>query len=85
MTIFKTDKNPHFFAPFGPTMGYFKMPDNLVNFLNKSMDKKLDDFSDHLVGKVTQELHFDKDIRKYTANNLLKFIIDYHQYTKNRN
>ena len=61
------------------------MPDNLVNFLNKSMDKKLDDFSDHLVGKVTQELHFDKDIRKYTANNLLKFIIDYHQYTKNRN
>ena len=85
MTIFQTDKNPHFFAPFGPTMGYFKMPDNLVNFLNKSMDKKLDDFSDHLVGKVTQELHFDKDIRKYTANNLLEFIIDYHQYTKNRN
>ena len=68
MTIFKTDKNPHFFAPFGPTMGYFKMPDNLVNFLNKSMDKKLDDFSDHLVGKVTQELHFDKDILILLSN-----------------
>ena len=85
MPILKNDKSPSFFAPFGPTMGYFKMPAEMVEFLNQSMEKKLDDFSDHLVGKVTQELHFDKEIRGYAAEKLIKFIIDYHQYTKNRN
>ena len=37
MPIFKNDKNPHFFTPFGPTMGYFKMPSEMVEFLNKNM------------------------------------------------
>ena len=34
-------------APFGPTMGYFKMPNEMVDYLNNSIDKKLDDFSDY--------------------------------------
>ena len=63
MTIFKPNNDQCFMAPFGPTMGYFKMPNEMVDYLNNSIDKKLDDFSDFLVGKVTQELHFDKDIR----------------------
>ena len=85
MSILKNENKPSFFAPFGPTMGYFKMPPEMVEYLNKSMDKNLDDFSDYLVGKVSQELHFDKDTRKYAADELTQFIIDYHQYTKNRN
>ena len=85
MTIFKPNNDQCFMAPFGPTMGYFKMPDEMVDYLNNSIDKKLDDFSDFLVGKVTQELHFDKDIRSYVSSKLLKFIVDYHEYTKDRN
>ena len=85
MPIFKNDKNPHFFAPFGPTMGYFKMPPEMVDFLNNSIDKELKDNSENLVGKVTQELRFDKEIKSYTAKKLIQFIVDYHDYTKNRN
>lgn len=85
MTILKEKKNPYFFAPFGPTMGYFKMPNHMVDFLNDKMDRKLDDFSDYLVGKVSQELHFDKETRKYAGEQLTDFIIDYHKYTKSRN
>jgi len=44
------------------------MPNEMVDYLNNSIDKKLDDFSDFLVGKVTQELHFDKEIRSYVSN-----------------
>ena len=76
MAIFKNDKSPNFFAPFGPTMGYFKMPTEMINFLNESMDKKLDDFSDYLVGKVSQELHFDKQTRKYVGEKLFNFVVD---------
>ena len=47
--------------------------------------KNLDDFSDYLVGKVSQELHFDKDTRNFAANKLLDFIINYHEYTRDRN
>jgi len=61
MTIFKPNKDQCFIAPFGPTMGYFKMPNEMVEYLNNSIDKKLDDFSDYLVGKVSQELHFIKN------------------------
>ena len=85
MSILNNKNSPSFFSPFGPTMGYFKMPGTLVEFLNNNIDKQLDDFSDYLVGKVSQELHFDKEIRKHVADYLIDFIVDYHQYTKNRN
>ena len=68
MPILQNDKNPHFFTPFGPTMGYFKMPSEMVEFLNKNMDKGLKDNSENLVGKVTQELRFDTDIKNYAVN-----------------
>ena len=35
MPILKNDKSPSFFAPFGPTMGYFKMPTEMVEFLKE--------------------------------------------------
>ena len=85
MPILKNDKDVNFFSPFGPTMGYFKMPSEMVDFLNRNMDEKLIDHSDHLVGKVSQELRFDKEIVNYVSEKLIKFIIDYHDYTKNRN
>ena len=85
MAIFKPNNNKCFMAPFGPTMGYFKMPNEMVDYLNNSIDKELDDFSDYLVGKVSQELHFDKEIRQYVSSKLLNFIVEYHEFTKDRN
>ena len=64
MTIFKASQNKQFFSPFGPTIGYYKMPNNLVDTLNNNMTKDLVDNSDNLVGKVRQELRFDTDTKK---------------------
>ena len=50
------------FAPFGPTMGYYRMPEELAEQLNSKMSDRLGDYSDHLVGKVSQELAFDDEI-----------------------
>ena len=49
--IFKPEKDIHLLAPFGPTMGYFRMPEELVNTLNDKMSDRLVDYSDSLVGK----------------------------------
>ena len=51
------------FAPFGPTMGYYRMPDDVVDELNDKMSTRLDDYSDQLVGKVSEELAFDDEIK----------------------
>ena len=81
-TIFKPSSDKEFFAPFGPTIGYFRMPDNLVDYLNKAIKKKLEDHSRHLVGKVSQELKFDDETKKFVGQQLLNFIAEYHNYTK---
>ena len=62
--IYKPKKDMELFAPFGPTMGYFRMPDELVESLNSKMSDKLEDYSDNLVGKVKEELAFDDEIIK---------------------
>ena len=85
MTIFKASENQQFFAPFGPSIGYYKMPNSLVETLNQSIQKNLEDHSESLVGKVSSELRFDSETKKVAADGLLNFIVDYHQYTKNRN
>lgn len=85
MTIYTPNSDKEFFSPFGPTVGYFKMPNHLVNKLNSSIDKDLKDHSMELVGKVSQELRFDKEITDFAYNNLYEFITEYHDYTKSRN
>ena len=38
MTIFKAYNDKGFMAPFVPTMGYFKLPNEMVDYLNNSID-----------------------------------------------
>ena len=83
--IFKPEKDVQLFAPFGPTMGYCKMSDELVNSLNERMSEKLEDFSDNLVGKVSQELAFDDEIKQLAQQSLGQFIGKYQNYTEYRN
>ena len=83
--IFEPKKDIHLMAPFGPTMGYFRMPDELVNKLNDKMSDKLIDYSDSLVGKVSEELAFDEDIIKIAQEGIGKFVGMYQAYTDDRN
>ena len=48
--IFTPSKDTEFLNPFGPTMGYYKMPPELVDNLNAGMSESLNDYSDNLVG-----------------------------------
>ena len=41
------------------------MENDLVEYLNSMMNEKLRDFSDSLVGKVSQELLFSDEIAQY--------------------
>ena len=58
------------YFPYGPAIGHAKLPDELVNDLNKDCDdivkdkelSKTQDFSQNLVGEVEQELLLSKDV-----------------------
>jgi len=83
--IFKPTKDKEFFAPFGPVMGYFRMPETLVDQLNAAMSDRLNDHSDYLVGKVSQELAFDQNLINLAASGLGQTMIEYHAWAKKRN
>ena len=81
MSIFNPTNSEHLLKPFGPTVGYFKMPDELLDVLNNSIEKKLHDFSDHLVGKVSQELKFDSELEDLSLSMLKNFVKKYVNFT----
>lgn len=83
--IYKPTKDVDFLAPFGPTMGYFRMPDSLVEQLNDTMTDTLEDYSEHLVGKVKEELAFTDDAKLIAQKELGNFIAQYQMYTDHRN
>ena len=61
------------------------MPEELVEKLNSKMSDKLQDYSDNLVGKVSEELAFDEEIVKIAQEGLGQFIGKYQAYTELRN
>ena len=83
--IYKPQKDMELFAPFGPTMGYFRMPYELVEKLNNKMSDKLKSYADNLVGKVSEELAFDEEILTIAQKGLGQFIGQYQAYTDFRN
>ena len=83
--IYKPQKDIELFAPFGPTMGYYRMPNELVEELNSKMSDKLSDYSDQLVGKVSEELAFDDEIKLIAQKGLGQFVGKYQNYTEHRN
>ena len=83
--IYKPQKDMELLAPFGPTMGYFKMPTDLVEKLNNRMSDKLQDYSNNLVGKVKEELKFDEETIKIAQAGVGQFIGKYQAYSEYRN
>lgn len=65
--------------PFGPAVAKAKLSDSIVKYLNNRLNSKLSDFSDKLVGKVTQELRFDDETQQYLTEELKELFSAYHQ------
>jgi hypothetical protein len=76
--IFTPSSDKEFYTPFGPMMAYYKMPADLVAYLNAAMSNDLADHSKSLVGKVHQELAFNKTIIDNVAGALGNLFIEYH-------
>ena len=85
MPIYTPTSEKSFLVPFGPTIGYFKMDDDIVKNLNSMMSDRLEDYSGQLVGKVSQELKFTDKIKKYVGNKLVQFLGEYHIWSLSRN
>ena len=85
MSIYTPTSEKSFLAPFGPTVGYFKMDDDTVKNLNSMMSDRLEDYSDKLVGKVSQELRFTDEIKNYIGQKLVQFLGEYHIWNLSRN
>ena len=85
MPIYTPTSEKSFLTPFGPTIGHLKMEKDLVEYLNSMMNEKLRDFSDSLVGKVSQELLFSDEIAQYVGNKLINFLGEYHIWNLERN
>ena len=65
--IYTPKEDEEIFAPFSPIIGYKKMSPSFVDKLNDAMDENLafgmmEDWSPNLVGKVSQELKFTKEL-----------------------
>lgn len=84
-------ENFQFFTPFGPTVGYMKLSDDLVDTLNNlvdghdSGDNEMPDYSDQLVGKVGEELFLEKKILTDIIGEEIKdFVASWWLYSRSR-
>jgi len=85
--------NLRLLTPFGPRIAKCKITKNIINVLNKEVDriaiskkllKKLD-YSEKLVGQVSQEIKLDqKFINKYIKKFLYKITSDYVEKAVNK-
>ena len=80
--IFTPQQDEQFITPFSPIIGYKKLSPSFVEKLNNSMNDKLEDWSDNLVGKVKQELKFDDDIINFFIEGMKDFIMRYQLNTE---
>ena len=68
-------------SPFGPKIAIIKIPKNIINKINKEVDKilidkkrlKKSDYSNKLVGQVKQEIKLSS---RFIEKNLIKFLGD---------
>ena len=70
----KKDADEQIFFPFGPVMGYKKLSPEFIKNMNSFYEEEPDlkDYSDNLVGKVGQELHFSEAMRDLFLNEVKK-------------
>ncbi len=76
--LFQPTSDKEFLTPFGPLVGYFRMSDELVGQFNAAMTEALADHSRRLVGKVRQELSFNKALVDLAGRGLGQVLTEYH-------
>ena len=82
VNIFTPQQDEQFITPFSPVIGYKKLSPSFVEKLNNSMNDKLEDWSDNLVGKVKQELKFDDNMINFFIEEMKDFIMRYQLNTE---
>ena len=65
------------YTPFGPPIGYYRLADGDVEKLNGCLHARLEDNSQNLVGKVDQELAFDRAALEVAGRAVGKCLIDF--------
>ena len=80
--IYTPTEPMEFLAPFGPTMGYFRLPAQTIDALNGCLNDKLEDYSGNLVGKVKEELKFDGEARALALSAVSNFVFKFHSFSK---
>ena len=83
--IYKPTEPMEFLAPFGPTMGYFRLPAQTIDALNGCLNDKLEDYSGNLVGKVKEELKFDEEAQAIALSAVSNFVFKFHSFSKSQN
>ncbi len=83
-SIFTPSSDKEFFTPFGPMLGYFRMPPDLVDALNERMSAELKDHAPNLVGKVRQELLFNRELIDLAGAGLGQTLMEYHVRARRR-
>lgn len=64
--------------PLGPLFGKLELDKPLLELLNSRLSDGLKDYSQSLVGKVDQELHFDEETLRTVLTSLREAFIEYH-------
>ena len=75
--IFTPQQDEQFITPFSPIIGYKKLSPSFVEKLNNSLNDKLEDCSDTLVGKVKEELRFPEELVNSFFEEMKDFIMKY--------
>ena len=85
--------NVNVLAPFGPRIARLKIPKNLINKINKEIDRIVDSqnlskkfyYSKELVGQVSKDVQLEKPfINKYLKNFLFKVTKGYIEKSVNK-
>ena len=80
--IYTPKEEEEIFAPFSPILGYKKMSPSFVDKLNDAMDENMEDWSPNLVGKVSQELKFTKELEQDWAKEMGTFLMKYQSHAE---
>lgn len=67
-----------FLPILGPQFAKIKLDNELVDYLNENMSKCVEDHSQKLVGRVTEELKFSSDVANRVLEALKDYFVAYH-------
>ena len=80
--IYTPKNDEEILTPFSPVMGYKKMSDAFVQKCNDAVNDEMEDWSDNLVGKVSQELKFTDELNQAWSEEFGQFLMKYQSHAE---